>query len=283
MAPSVNIPATGSNSVTCGVNTVVYLNNGTSNYSDNDNGYTVLNATAGSAAVISLSGTYNNESCCDYLALYSGSGTGGTLIATYAGTGTFTYTGTAGQTLTLYFVSDVSNNYAGNAVNVSYSGSCTPVPPTCATYTAPANAATGQTAPVLTWGAVTGATSYDVYIGTTLPGTPTANVVTTTYNPTGLIAGATYQWKIVPKNSGGSATGCATYSFTMGTAPSCATYTSPANASSQFTAPTLTWGAVTGAASYDVYFGTLNPPTTVVSASQTGTTYVPTVAANTTY
>jgi len=65
------------------------------------------------------------------------------------------------------------------------------------------------------------ATSYDLYYGLT-PGNATilvGNYTTTTasINITGF--STTFYWKIVPKNAGGSATGCAEWSFTTGAAP----------------------------------------------------------------
>ena len=96
----------------------------------------------------------------------------------------------------------------------SFAYALAPVP-TCATYSSPANGSTGQlVAPVLTWGSVANATSYDVYIGAgSLPSTPTATVTGTTY--TAICSGLTsYVWMVVPKNAQGAATGCATWSFT---------------------------------------------------------------------
>ncbi len=60
---------------------------------------------------------------------------------------------------------------------------------------------------------------------------------------------------------------------------------SPANNSlDQSLSGLLTWQASTGATGYDVYFGTTNPPTTIVSANQTGTSYSYSATAyNTTY
>lgn len=63
--------------------------------------------------------------------------------------------------------------------------------------------------------------------------------------------------------------------------------TTPPNCVGAPTAPTngqtgvspsqiLSWPAVSGAASYDVYFGTNNPPTNIVNGTnQAGTTYNP--------
>ena len=60
------------------------------------------------------------------------------------------------------------------------------------------------------------------------------------------------------------------------TPPSCATGPSPANAATNVNANAdLSWSAATGGPTgYKVYFGTVNPPTTMVS-DQAGTTYDP--------
>ena len=89
----------------------------------------------------------------------------------------------------------------------------------CTTFAVPANAATNI--PVnqsLTWNAVQGATSYDVYLGTTSTTLVlvSASQILTTYTPTTpLLEGIDYYWQIVPKNDVGvpKAT-CPIYKFT---------------------------------------------------------------------
>ena len=122
------IPLTGNNSVPCGTNTSLKDHAGDANYSALANGYTVLNAAY--LSVININGTYNVEACCDAIEIYNGVGTGGTLLATYAGVGTINYTGTAGQTLTVRFRSDGSIQDFGLNATVTYTGSC--VAPPCA-------------------------------------------------------------------------------------------------------------------------------------------------------
>ena len=101
------IPFSGNNSISCGTNTTLCTHAGCGGtYSNGANGYTVINSA--SSAIITVSGTYATESCCDFIRIYSGVGTGGTLLATYVGSGSISYTGTAGQTLTVSFTSDGS-------------------------------------------------------------------------------------------------------------------------------------------------------------------------------
>ena len=89
--------------------------------------------------------------------------------------------------------------------------------PGCSTLSTPANAATGvAVAPTLTWAASSGADSYDVYLDTNPnPTTMVGNTSGTSFTVTSNLAlNTTYYWKVIPKNSIGSASGCTVYSFT---------------------------------------------------------------------
>lgn len=85
--------------------------------------------------------------------------------------------------------------------------------PGCATNLLPAaNGVVGTGSTItLTWGAASGANSYDVYLGTTP--TPTTLIGSNVTNNTMLYTvpatkDVTYYWYVVPKNANGSATGC---------------------------------------------------------------------------
>ena len=103
----------------------------------------------------------------------------------------------------------------------------TPSLSTIAGTPAPTNAATGicyaggSPLTSLTWNAVAGATSYDVYFGAgSLPGTAIANVATNSYTLGTLSASTTYYWQVVPRNACGATTGTpATWTFTTAAAP----------------------------------------------------------------
>ena len=86
------------------------------------------------------------------------------------------------------------------------------VPPSCSNNTAPTTGSVLTTVnPTLSWNAVTGATLYDIYLGTTNPPTSllTSNLTTTNFTlTTALTASTTYYWYVVPKNGAGSAVGC---------------------------------------------------------------------------
>lgn len=122
---TLNVPTTGSNTLTCGTNITLYDNGGSAgNYANSSSGYTVLEA--GLGATININGNYDTESGWDYVRIYDGTGIGGTLLASYSGTGTINYTGTAGQTLTVQFYSDSITNGVGFNLSVTYSGVCYP-------------------------------------------------------------------------------------------------------------------------------------------------------------
>ena len=124
VASTLNIPISGSNNVACGTNITLYDNGGAAgNYASNSTGYTVLEA--GLGATINISGSYATEgSTIDYIRIFNGTGTGGTILATYSGTGTINYTGITGQTLTVQFYSDGSIVNTGFNLSVTYTGVC---------------------------------------------------------------------------------------------------------------------------------------------------------------
>jgi hypothetical protein len=90
--------------------------------------------------------------------------------------------------------------------------------PTCATTPSPSNAATGVAQlPTLSWAAVSGATGYDVYLGTTSGSLSlvSTNQAGTSYSPASLNASTLYYWRVVPVNTyGNRASGCSEWSFT---------------------------------------------------------------------
>jgi PLD-like domain len=169
---------------------------------------------------------------------------------------------------------DTSQLNTATFANVSVA---TAVAPGAPGSPSPANGATGVAAtPTLTWTA-SGATSYDVKFGTTNPpASVSSNQPAASYTPATLANNTQYFWQIVARNASGTTAG-PVWSFTTAAAPtppSTPASPSPANnATGVSTTPTLTW-ASSGATSYDVKFGTTNPPP-VVSSSQPGASYSP--------
>jgi hypothetical protein len=120
-----------------------------------------------------------------------------------------------------YYVRAICGGANGNS---TWAGPFVFTAPDCSTLVTPTN---GQTGVVLVnggvpieWSASAGATSYDVYGGTTSGSlTLLGNIATTQVSITGLPFGTTYFWRVVPKNATGDAVGCSEWSFTVQAAP----------------------------------------------------------------
>ena len=169
----------GTNSVACGDNTLLRDHANLANYNNNRNDWTALNA--GTGATVTLTGSYAVENGWDFIRIYDGTGIGGTVLATFTGTGTINYVGNPGQTLTVQFASDNSFVDTGFEINVSYSGVCfTP----CTAPTAQPTALSLTPASGTISGSFTAATpaanSYLVVVSTSAT-PPTAPVNGTTY------------------------------------------------------------------------------------------------------
>lgn len=148
------------------------------------------------------------------------------------------------------------------------SGSNTPVPdaPSLVTIIG------GDGQVVLGWAAATGATSYNVYYGTA-PGVTTSNTkkagATSGNAITGLTNGATYYFVVTAVNAGGESTLSSEVSATPQIqVPDKPTGVAIIGDDSQVI---LGWVAVTGATSYNVYYGTA-PGVTIADAKITGVT-----------
>jgi fibronectin type 3 domain-containing protein len=153
---------------------------------------------------------------------------------------TLTVTNSAGVTIT-------------QAVTVKVTATSVPAAPTGLTATA------GNASVSLSWTASTGATSYNVYRGTTSGGestTPIATGITTTaYSDTGLTNGTTYYYKVAAVNGGGTSG----YSNEASATPELAAPAAPIDltATAGNALVTLNWWAGSAnATSYNVYRGT---------------------------
>jgi hypothetical protein len=134
---------------------------------------------------------------------------------------------------------------------------------------------------------------YDVYLDTIA--NPTTRVKigqkSTSYSQT-LVSGTTYYWKVVGKYSNGDMLESAIWEFrTMSPnhPPGSFNQTYPVDGAENVTHDDaiLTWQASVDpdgdAVTYDVYLGTSTNPTTIVSSSQIGTSYTPTLNPSSTY
>ena len=115
--PLMKVPTSGNNTYTT-CSGILYDNGGIGNYANNSNGYSVITPNIpGNYAQVTGSG--NAESSYDYLYIYDGIGTGGSLL--WSGTGTLTIpliTSITGS-LTVRFTSDGSTVASGFALTIS--------------------------------------------------------------------------------------------------------------------------------------------------------------------
>ena len=172
---------------------------------------------------------------------------------------------------TEYFVTITPINRVGNAVGCLEESFRTETAPDCTTLTAPLDDSIDVLIDTnLTWTAVTGATSYQVAVGTTSGGTETVNNEIVTIPefdfPLNLLGDTEYFVTITPINRIGNAVGCLEESFRTETAPDCTTLTVPLDDSIGVLIDTnLEWTAITGATSYQVTVGTTSGGTETVN------------------
>lgn len=138
----------------------------------------------------------------------------------------------------------------------------------------PPHQATGISAGAnLTWTPGARATSHDVYFGTSDPPPSRGNQAVATYDPGGMIPGATYYWRIDEVNAAGTTPGLV-WTFSTLPLPGQAVNLMPAHGATEVSVTTdLTWTAGSNAASHDVYFGSAIPPP--LRGNQTTTGYDP--------
>jgi len=203
--------------------------------------------------------------------VYFGTTSPGTYIGNQTAT---TYdTGTMTNNRTYYWRIDEVNAY-GTTTGTVWNFTTIVALPGAASAPSPANGATGVGITTdLSWTAGSGATSHNVYFGTTSPGTSRGNQTATTYDTGTMVNSTVYYWRIDEVNVAGTTTGTV-WSFTTvaGSAPGAASAPSPANgATSVSVTADLSWTAGSGATSHNVYFGTASPGTS--RGNQTATTY----------
>jgi fibronectin type 3 domain-containing protein len=240
------------------------------------NAPTALTATAGNAqasltwaAGIGAS-TYN---------LYYGTSAGvtpatGTKVSGLTGT-SYTLTGlTNGKT---YFFVLTSANVAGESAS-SNQASATPLPPLPAAPTALA-ATAANTQVALTWMAGIGASTYNLYYGTSAgvtpaTGTKVAGLTGISYTLTGLTNGTTYFFVLTSVNIAGESGASNQVSATpLPLPPEAPTALTAAAGNSQVA---LTWMAGIGASTYNLYYGTsagVTPATGTKIPGLSGTSY----------
>ena len=177
-------------------------------------------------------------------------GSGYSLLGTTTAT---SYTNTGAKAGTTYYYRVKACNDAGlSPYSNVVSGKVKSVTPKPAAPVVKIGHSATSGKPMLTWNAVSGATSYKVYRATSQNGTYSllGTVTATSYTNTGAKAGVTYYYKVKAVNSAGESA----YSNTVSGKTTVTTLTMGHSASSG--KPQLTWKAVSGAASYKVYRAT---------------------------
>jgi len=222
-------------------------------------------------------------------ALNLGTGTLFNLLFNYVGgTSALTFTNTTSSSITDSLGGNLSSTYTNGRVRDVAS-----VPPGAPSLASPANAATGQaTNVVLSWSAVTGATSYRLLVSTD-PNFGTSvydqsGLTGTSQAMSGLLNATTYYWKVSASNTAGASLFSSVRSFTtLAAAPAVPTLASPADAATGVAvSTTLSWNASTGATNYRLQVASVSSfATTVVDDSTlTGTSRaVSGLSNNTTY
>src|ERR1051326_4929583 len=209
-----------------------------------------------------------------------GSGVAPTALTSNSGQDSLIFTPSQAINTTYYYYAYLTEPDANHAWSAPvWITTAAAAPPVAFSQSSPANAAVNQSVSgTLSWQSSSGATQYDVYLDGSNPPTTivSANQAGTSYAYSGLSTSSTYYWKIVAKNVTGSttATGAPWNFTTIPPSPGAFTLVSPASgATGQSLSGTLSWQSSTNATQYDVYLGTVNPPTTVVSPNQAGTSY----------
>ncbi|HPH81068.1 MAG TPA: T9SS type A sorting domain-containing protein [Flavobacteriales bacterium] len=122
------VPTSGVNNYTVCSGTLYDSGGPFGNYSDDSNGYTVLNP-SNPGSLMQIGGSFNGQNCCDFLNIFNGVGLGGNLLwSGNASAGVVpTITSTSGP-LTVQFISNGSIVGAGFALDINcvQSSSCTP-------------------------------------------------------------------------------------------------------------------------------------------------------------
>ena len=171
-----------------------------------------------------------------------------------------TVTNNTWQAITDSKIDTVSNVVSGTTTHLStygviaVSSGTAPIAPTGVTATA------GDGQATISWNAVSGATSYNIYWSTTSgvtksTGTKISNV-TSPYAHTGRANGTTYYYVVTAVNSAGESAESSQVSATpivTGTAPIAPTGVTATAGDGQVS---ISWNAVSGATSYNIYWST---------------------------
>ena len=175
-----------------------------------------------------------------------------------------------------YFVVTAQNSVGESAPSAAASAATSPAPP--ALPAAPTATATGGSNQVsISWSAVSGASSYNLYWSTTAGVSTTTGTkiagATSPYLQTGLAAGTSYYYVVTALNAAGEGPASA-----QATAATAAPVPVPPAAPAGVTATsgtnllTVSWSAVSGATSYNLYYSTATGVSSANGTKVTGVT-----------
>ncbi len=174
------------------------------------------------AAVDQLdSGTlsWDEDNNADFYKVYIGTATDTYNVLNGASVTTTSYDYTLSPAQTYFWKIVPGNTYGDAAGCPEWTFSTVAVTPNCASYVAPADAATDVWENgTLDWDTADYASTYNLYFGTASGTYDIVNgmaLTATSYDYSGLTYGNTYYWMVVPENAVGPATGCAEQSFTI--------------------------------------------------------------------
>jgi len=217
--------------------------------------------TAGSTVVINVVANDTSPvSSINPATLSVSAATGGSAVANLDGTVSYTAPASAGTHSFTYTVKD--NGASPLTSNASLVTVTITVPPPVAPTLISPSITTANTTPTYTWNAVSGATSYNIYLTDGVTETITnftavaANCPSGTGQCTALQSPALtslgYFWSVQAANAGGNSPWATPgLNFSIGTLPTTPSLVAPSASSSS--TPTYTWNAVADAASYNLY------------------------------
>ena len=176
-----------------------------------------------------------------------------------------------------YFVVTAQNSVGESAPSSQASATTSPAPPALPAVPTGVSAAGGSKQVNVSWPAVSGATSYNLYWSTTTGvSTSTGTRITGAVSPylqTGLAAGTSYYYVVTALNGAGesapSLQASATTAAPVPVPPAAPAAVSATGGANQLT---VTWSAVAGATSYNLYYSTASGVTTASGIKLAGVT-----------
>ncbi len=166
---------------------------------------------------------------------------------------------------TMYYWKISAFNTQGASAEVSGSFTTVTEAPAAVINIAPADGTGGvPISAILSWDAAARADGYNLSFGTSQPPPSIGTVSTNSYDPGGLNYLTTYYWTLSAFNAGGTSTEASGSFTTIIEAPAPITGVLPIDgATSVPVATLLDWDDAARATSYDVWFGTTDPPPSV--------------------